>query len=230
MKLKIPIFLVTVALLLMECSKDEPTKSNPKPPALPTAVTLSGPTSSQAPVEIGTGINTFNAYQGTALLYLQVVGLSEPEVSGNAYVWNSTFSGATVTITAVRSAKNTVDWTVVINGTTTTGTAYNNWTAVTGTTTEDNKSQAWKLYQPNSSTLLLQASWVIDANNVITAILEYPAPISEKQQVIDRPDGSGSYAKWKGTVKVYEAIWVANGTGSYQQWDANGNLISEGSW
>ncbi len=230
MKSKVLIFPLTVALFLIGCSKDEPTKSNNKPPSLPTLITLSGPTSAQAPVEIGTGINTFNAYQSTALLYLQVVALSDPVVNGNTYTWYSTFTGATVTITAVRSAKNTVDWAVVINGTTTTGTAYNNWTAVTGTTTEDNKSQAWKLYQPNSTTLLLQASWVVDANNVITAILEYPAPILEKQQVIDRPDGSGSCTKWKGTVKVYEAIWVANGTGSYKQWDANGNLLAEGTW
>ncbi len=230
MKFRVLTLILIAALFQIECSKDEPTKSNAKPPALPTIITLSGPTSAQAPVEIGTGINTFNAYQSTALLYLQVVGLSDPVVSGNTYTWNSTFSGATVTITAVRAAKNTVNWTVVINGTTTTGTAYNNWTAVTGTTTEDYKSQSWKLYQANSTTLSLQASWNVDANNVITAILEFPAPISEKQQVIDRPDGSGSYTKWKGTVKVYEAIWVANGTGSYKQWDNNGNLLVEGTW
>jgi hypothetical protein len=229
MKLRILLFILFAAILT-NCSKDESTKSNSTPPSLPQPITLTAPNSVNAPAEVKNGSSTINSYSNTVAIYIQLLGQTNPAFDGKKFIWSYSFSGATVEVTAQRTGKDVVEWAVSINGAATSGTTYNDWTAVSGTTSEDGKSQTWHLYQTNSATEIVQVAWQTDANAVLTAMLQYPAPISEKLQVINRPDSSGSYTKRLSNIVTYDALWKADGSGSYQEWDANGNLIAEGTW
>jgi len=228
MKRFVSILVLALLVLALACSKDEPTKPKSGPPELPQPVLLTGP-GTKAPAKITGTINSFNAYMNSTQSYLQMIAQISPSGSDGTYTWSAVFEGATLTVKSVLESDGSISWYVIIDGKTSDGTQYNNWTAVRGTISADGNYQEWYIYEPNSTTASVKMTWKKDKNNNVTSVLEYPAT-NDKLQVVNNSDGSGSYTEYISGVKRYEAIWNADGSGTYKEWDANGQLVQEGSW
>lgn len=152
--------------------------------------------------------------------------------SGNSWTWTFTENGLTGTWTATSSSTG-YDWSFVENGTSG-STAYNNWTALSGTESSDGKSGSWTIYYTNTDTPEAVASWSTGGSGNLTGtVLVYNTSGTQTGKWIftDNADNSGELKTYSGSVLTWDIKWSSNGSGTWVEYDPyTGAEVNSGSW
>ncbi len=226
---------VVVVLLVAGCNKNSTNPTGPTTqPSFP-SVTLKGPNTNSTEahaVETKTNISALNTM--TSPTYLAALILITPTQNGNVWTWAFTQGTLTLTATATTQTDGSNAWSVKLNGKDpSTDSTYNNWIAVTGTSSADGKSGDFKTYNINSTVLAGEIVWSTDASNKLTATFTAytNGTASGKSIVTNNADGSGELDSYVGTILVFKSTWVAAGTGTWWTYDATtGNQTGTGTW
>ncbi len=197
-------------------------------PEIPELILFRGPVAQAAPEALQNSIDEFNSHMATGYTYLSIATISSPNSSDNHYVWEVSAGGFTATIEATKTDDGSVDWVVTINGSDG-NLSYDNWVAMRGTSNIEGTNGEWHIFAENSTDEVGVFTWQVLDNGVKigTFTINEPSIIYE---VINNADGSGSFIKKEGGVKVYEAVWDAAGNGSWTLWDLQGNVVDSGNW
>ena len=222
------VLILVVAVAFSGCLQKNPAGSGSATPQFPTFVNFQGPTSANVPAELQNYINMFNSHTGLAFSYLTFARLQSPHVDGNTTTWTITSGNLVATITAVKDG-DSANWTFQLNGTDQSGNTYDHWVMMSGTSSMDGKSGTMHIFNEKSEEIAL-FEWSEDAAGKKDATLTiYGSPNSE-YTIVNNPDHSGSVDTFNGSAKVYHAVWAANGSGSWEKYDASGNVTDSGNW
>lgn len=120
---------------------------------------------------------------------------------------------------------------MVLNGTDTSGTTFNNFTVGRGTTTAEGKNGTWDLYDSTSTSPLSELSWTT-TNNVLNGTLKsfQGGSIDAQTVVVNNPDSSGQLTLYSGTTLTFKAVWLPNGSGQWWSYGPNGAQTGTGIW
>ena len=222
------LLLVAVLSGIIGCLEKNANNPENAVPEIPQLVLFRGPSSSAVPEALKNSIEEFNAKMATGYTYLSIATISSPNENDNHYVWQVSAGGFTAEIEAIKEDENTVSWTVTISGSDGSH-SYDNWVALQGTSNMEGTEGSWHIFAENSTNELGVFSWSVDDSGVKTGTFQATGE-NYTYEIINNPDGSGSFIKREGTVKVYEAVWDASGKGSWTLWDTQGNVQDSGSW
>ncbi len=238
MQNKLSLFVLGLALVLVAagCSK----KSSPTapqattPPTFPT-VTLKGPqTTSTDTFAVKTRSDIANLNATVTSPYIGLLLLVTPVHNGNTWTWTVTEGTLAISATATTQSDSTNAWTAKINGTVPGDTvAYNNWTAISGTSSADGKSGSFNTYNPNSTTLAGMAVWTTSSTGQLVATFSVFSQgiMVGKSIVTNNADNSGELDEYEGTTLVFKSTWVAAGSGTWWTYDSNtGVQTRTGTW
>lgn len=92
-------------------------------------------------------------------------------------------------------------------------------------------SGGWmKIYDPASGGVLIsEFVWTLTGPDAGTFELkDYES--NDRQVVTFAADGSGSLMIYENNILTYSSLWNADGSGSFKEYDSQGNLLDEGSW
>ncbi len=225
---------LAVALLVAGCNKNNNPLDTSGAPSFP-SLTLKGPNTNSSDAhaqETKSTIATFNAE--TSPTYVALLTAVNPTQSGNTWTWTSVQGTLTLTTSATKQNDGSYAWSVKLNGTDPfTDSTYNNWVAITGTSTSDNKTGNFNTYNPNTTVLLGNVAWSTGADSVLTATLTSynNGTLTGKGVVVNNPNSTGELDLYTGTVLTYKSIWKADGTGTWYTYDATtGNQTGTGTW
>jgi len=221
------LLLSLVAMVFSGCLEQNGTGSSTLP-QFPTVVTFLGPSSPNAPQELGTYVSQFNANTTMAFSYLTLARLQKPHTEGNTTTWTITSGQLVATIQAVKG-DDSADWTFELNGTDQSGNTYDHFQFMTGTSTMDGKTGTLHIFDASGTEIGL-FEWSETDGGVKTADLTVYGSPNTKYSLLNNADHSGSLDVFKGTVKTYHAEWNASGAGTWQKYDANGSVSDSGSW
>lgn len=228
MKYRISAVLVLVVAVAFSGCLQKNSTGGSATPQFPSFVNFQGPASANTPADLQNYINTFNANTGLAFSYLTFAQLQTPKVDGNTTTWTITSGDLVATIEAVKD-NDSADWTFKLNGTDQGGTVYDHWTLMSGTSSMDGKSGTMHIYDQKSEEIAL-FEWSEDSNaNKNAQLTIYGSPNSE-YDLVNNSDHSGSIDVFSGSAKTYHAVWAANGSGSWEEYDSSGNVKDSGSW
>ncbi len=219
--------LALVAMLVSGCLEQNGSGSS-SAPQFPTVVSFLGPSSPNAPQEIGTYINQFNANTAMAFSYLTLARLQKPHTEGNTTTWSITSGQLVATITAVKNG-DSADWTFELNGTDSQGTTYDHFQLMTGTSTMDGKSGTLHIFDLSGTEIGL-FEWNDADGGVKTANLTVYGNPNTRYLLINNADHSGTLEVFAGTTKTYHAEWNASGAGSWKKYNADGSVADSGNW
>jgi hypothetical protein len=207
------------------CGK-EPTSPAAKPPQPPTLIAVAGPASAAAPAEIASFIQFIVASLRSTCNYLQDASQLTAQVDANVYTWSSSAGGLRLKLKAVQRSEDSVTWSAVLDGQADDGSLYTEWTIFLAVIRS--LQQEWYLYEANSQNLVLKVQ-AVSNKDIVTYTVALPV-MGETAVIINYSDKSGSYTRYLGAVKVYEASWLANGSGEYKQWSNAGVLLALNQW
>jgi|GEM_PF-2538457 hypothetical protein len=221
--------LVAVLIWAVGCfDLKNPNDSDDSPPEIPELIIFKAPNSSAVPAALKNSIDQFNANMATGYTYLSIATINKPNKKDNRYVWEVKAGGFTAIIEAVPAENDQVNWSVVISGSDGNVT-FNNWKAMEGTSNRSGKKGEWHIFKENSTEELGVYNWEVREDDskfgsftMSTEAIRY--------EVVNNPDGSGSFVKYENGIKVFEATWNASGAGSWTEWDTQGNVVNSGSW
>jgi hypothetical protein len=225
---------VMLTLAIIGCSKNDksPTQPQNTAPLLP-SIAFNGPnTSSQDPnaQQAKLHIQTINGYTN---ILAPFAGL-QATLNGNSWTWTYNVQNLMATLTATQQSDGSYYWKLVLNGTDpNTNTAYNNWTAIDGTTSAGGKNGNFKGYSPNTTTLLAEFAWSTSLNGVLTGtfkLYDNTGAVTSQIDIVNNSDGSGEVRLSTAGTLSFKAVWLANGSGQWWKYDANGNQTATGSW
>lgn len=223
-----------LALAIIGCSQNDKSLTQPQntPPSLP-SIAFTGPnTGSQDPNAQQTKLHvqTINGYTNILAPFTGLQGTP----NGNSWTWTYNVQNLTATLTVTQQSDGSYYWKLVLNGTDpNTNTTYNNWTALDGTTSAGGKSGSFKGYTPNTTTPLAEFSWVTSSNGVLTGtfkLYDNTGGVISQIDIVNNSDGSGEVRLSTAGTLSFKAVWLANGSGQWWRYDANGNEIATGSW
>jgi hypothetical protein len=224
----------TLAVAIIGCSKNNssPTQPQNTPPSLP-SVAFKGPVTNsqdQNAQQAKLHIQSINGYTGVLAPYTGLQGTA----SGNSWTWTYVVQNLTAVLTATQQSDGSYYWKLVLNGTDpNTNTLYNNWMAIDGTTSADGKSGNFKVYVPNTTTMLAQFAWSPSPNGVLTGtfkLYDNTGAVISQIDIVNNGDGSGEVRLSTGGTLSFRAVWQANGSGQWWRYDANGNQTATGNW
>ncbi|MCI0690543.1 hypothetical protein L0337_00885 [candidate division KSB1 bacterium] len=223
-----------LALAIIGCSKNDksPTQPQNTTPLLPSIAFIGPNTGSQDPnaQQAKLHIQTINGYTNILAPFAGLQGTP----NGNSWTWTYNVQNLTATLTATQQSDGSYYWKLVLNGTDpNTNTTYNNWAALDGTTSADGKNGSFKGYSPNTTTLLAQFAWATSSNGVLTGtfkLYDNTGAVTSQIDIGNNSDGSGEVRLSTGGTLSFRAVWLANGSGQWWRYDANGNQIATGSW
>ncbi len=196
-------------------------------PSIPNIV-FNGPISNNIPANLQQFIGLFNGNASIGLNYLNLAIFTSPSVDENSFSWEVTWDQVTANILAEKNSDGSVDWQVTVNGSDNNVT-YTNWVALKGVAELDGNTGVWSIYSENSTTKSAEFTWVVDGNNNKNGTLELFAT-NQIYELLNNSDKSGSLVLKENNVKVYEAQWNTDGTGTWTSWDAQGNQTDTGNW
>ncbi len=232
---KLPLVWMLLGFWLFSCNNNGSSSLNPldqgkEKPKLPTQdqFTLKVPTN--APPQVQGIAQTLNGMVALGFGYINQAANSEPTGSNGTWEWKATSQGLTITIKAVYDeAEQQVTWTATLNGTDqTSGTTFNNWTFLSGTTDMDGANGHITIFETNSTTVLAEIDWTTSASNERTITLTSGATT---WKAVVKSDGSGSLMVMENGKKTFEASWDASGAGTWATYDATtGEQTGSGSW
>ncbi|HTY37569.1 MAG TPA: hypothetical protein VMH23_10680 [Bacteroidota bacterium] len=219
---------LTILLIINGCtnSPNGPGGSTPSVPSL----SFSGPKTNSTDAKeqsVASQVASMNAF---AQQFLVVKNLAETE-QGSTSTWKYATNGLTVTFTASEQADGSSRWTMVLNGTDTSGTGYKNFTAGRGTIGGDGKSGTWDVYDTTSTTPVGELTWST-SNNVLTGTLKSftSGVLSAQTVVVNNPDHSGQLTLYDASSLMFKAVWQSTGSGNWWTYDPNGAETGTGNW
>ncbi len=219
------IVLVLTGITVFSCSKDSTSsKETQKPPELPAIPQASVP--DNAPAEVQTLRTTMTGFFTGPSAFMQFLMSVEPTRSGDEWIWTKQNNNLTITVKAKSTNDDRINWQLFLNGTDGFIT-YDDWRAVNGYASPDDKSATWEIYALNDTTVAANYSWDMDQDGNVESELESNSSIIK---IYNNADGSGKLEHYKNDVLVFEAVWNAAGSGSWKKYDAEGNLMDQGSW
>jgi hypothetical protein len=223
-----------LALALIGCSKDNNSPMQPPnvAPPLP-SITFNGPVTNsqdQNAQQAKLHVQTTNAYINILAPFTGQQGT----LNGNTWTWTYSLQTLTATLTATQQSDGSYYWRLVLNGTDAgSSTTYNNWTAIDGTTSADGKNGNFNAYAPNTTTLLAGFAWSTSSNGVLTGtfkLYDNGSTVASQIDIVNNSDGTGEVRLSTGGTLSFRAAWLANGSGQWWKYDANGNQIGTGTW
>jgi hypothetical protein len=202
-------------------------------PTFPT-LTLKGPNTNSSDSHAQLTKNTITSFNaGFAPTYVALLTTVNPTQSGDTWTWSLVQGTLTVTTTATKQNDGSYMWSVKLNGTDPyTDSTYNNWVAITGTSTSDKKSGNFNTYARNTTVVIGNVVWSTDANGKLTATFtSYGNGLSTgKGVVVNNSDDSGELDLYTGSVVTYKSTWVASGAGTWWTYDSTGTQTGTGTW
>ena len=229
---------LAIALIVGGCNKKSSNPAtSPQTSTTPTfpVVSIKGPNTNST----DTYAQTVKAYatsvsQLTTPSFLGAIITVSPTQSGNTWTWAGTEGNFTVTATATQQTDGSLTWSATLNGTDpSSGTTYNNFVAMTGSSSADGKSGDFKSYVDNTTTLDGDFAWSTNASGALTATLQSytNGSVTNKITIVNSSDGSGELDAYSGTVLTFKATWVANGSGTWWTYDSGtGTQTGTGTW
>ena len=221
------VFVALVALIFNGCLEPN-SGGRASVPHFPTVVTFFGPSSPNAPQELGTYVSQFNANTALAFSYLTLARLQTPHTEGNTTTWTITSGQLVATITAVKN-DDSADWTFELNGTDQGGTTYDHFQFMTGTSTMDGKSGTMHIFDASGTEIGLFEWSETDAGVKSADLTVYGSP-NTRYSLVNNADHSGTLDVFEGTTKTYHAQWNTSGAGSWEKYNADGSVADSGSW
>lgn len=229
---QILLIIFAVITLNMLCS-ESPTPPQEQPPGPPQLIGLSLLTfrlPANTPTEV---INTSNeglADLSFALQMFSRAGGKAPLGQHPDWEWKTDSFPYELIVKAKRLNTETVAWELRMDGGENSGSiVLNNWLAADGTTQNDGKSGAFKIYQTATTRIDAEASWTLDDQNVNTIHSETNG---KRFDYTGNPDASGNFSVHTTSgQKLFEASWNASGAGSWAAYDAaTGQQTGSGTW
>ncbi|HOT98125.1 MAG TPA: hypothetical protein PLN61_09345 [bacterium] len=210
------LFGLALGLVLLGIQCSEPTKSEEKIPEAPAMIVLRGPASVNAPPQIGQKADEINFYFNSVTGLLADLGKTAPAINSNIYSWEVPLGNGTITkqIKAVRRSDQSVDWAAVLNGVAADGTLYSDRKLFVGKSAGDNSAQSWTFYDLVSGGITHKIAWSKNKNGVILLDDTFAAT-DGLWHLTNARDFSGSYRYTLAGKLQFEAVWKADGSGSY---------------
>jgi hypothetical protein len=231
-------FAVAMALVAAGCSKSS-SPTSPQTSSAPTfpLVTIKGPNTNSTNTYAQTTKATCASVSAlTTPAFLGALITVNPTQSGNTWTWTATEATLSITSTATKQSDGSYTWSATLNGIDPSDSVhYNNWVALTGSSSADGKSGDFKSYNVNATTLEGDFIWSTNASGVLTATLQSyssnGSTVTGKLVITNNPDNSGELDEYTGTVLVFKSTWVAAGTGSWWTYDSGtGTQTGTGTW
>jgi len=156
-----------------------------------------------------------------------------PPTSSNGPPWTYTWTDSNLTVTlTIKEQGNNWVWDIVFDGTGG-GYTYNNWLFIHAEQAQDNSSGQLLIYEPVTDSVAWIWSWDVDSQGVYHLVMISKSDQS-KVEVTVNPDESGHLKAYEEVAQnyqlIFEANWLADGSGQWWQYDQNGQLIGSGSW
>ena len=152
------------------------------------------------------------------------------EDSSWTYNWSNQELDITLLVTKVGDI---YEWTVILNGTDGEYN-YDNWTFIEAETQNDNNTGNMVVYQPVTTTVLMEFYWNTDNQDVYHITYETYGAEQVKIEIHQYPDGSGEVKFYQfddaDYVMRYKATWNPDGSGQWWTYNENGLLVDTGSW
>lgn len=220
-------FLTVLAISACSNNPSSPNGDNATPPTLPDLSNLSIALPQNAPADIQLMIFAANSLTGTGMAYLNFVTATQPTLVDGKWVWQYSKDGLTITLTATEQS-DSLDWQLTLDGTEpSSGTQFNNWTAMTGTSTADGLNGYLTIYEVNSANAAGNATWTADAQG--NANIDLTAGDLQVQGT-GNADASGSLVVFQAGVKIFESSWTSAG-GSWTSYDpTTGAPVDSDTW
>ncbi len=211
------LFGLALGLVLLGIQCSEPTKSEVKIPEAPAMIDLQGPSSPDAPPQIGQKADEVNFYFDSVTGLLADLDKTDPAVNSNIYTWEIPLGNGTVDkqIKAVRRSDQSVDWSVALNGEAADGTLYSDRKLFVGKSSGDDNTQSWTFYDLGSGQVTHKISLSKDKKTGVIKLDDTFAATNGVWHLVNAVDASGSYAYTLAGALQFEAAWKADGSGSY---------------
>ncbi len=228
---------LTAAVILYGCSKSSST-TNPPSSTAPTipSVTFSGPTTTSSDQYAQMTKSYALMFNGLSSYFTAYQGLHAAQ-NGNTWSWtySNPATNFTGTLTVTQQSSGGYSWKLVLNGkeSATDTVTYNNWTAMTGTTSSDGKSGSWTIYNENTAIIAALYTWSTSSSGTLTGTLKSYSNTGTLEATItvtNNPDKSGEVDIYSGTTLVFKATWIANGSGQWWTYDNSGTQTGTGTW
>jgi len=222
------IILLLAFALLNNCSDEKSTEPEKKAPQFPTPVTITAPQSANTPAKIDSAINSFNGFMNLAQTYLLTISQLQPSTAGNRYIWSLEFQATAIRIIAEPAANDNVKWQLYLTTPNEDGTPGQEHKVLEGNTNADGSKQTWYFYDEQTNQVASEMNIERSSDSVIITTKTSDSDLT--QVITSNNDGTGKFQEYSGDKLLYEAIWNADGSGTYKQWNEIGGLIEEGSW
>ncbi|NOX38021.1 MAG: hypothetical protein GXO78_10835 [Calditrichaeota bacterium] len=144
------------------------------------------------------------------------------------WTWEVSANNLTIRLVVTVGQDSSKQWALYFDGTDASGNTYNNWKAMEGWISADEKSGTLTLYETNSTNVLVTYEWTIDDQGNVSAEVQ----TSDGYRIVAQKnaDGSGFLKFYLNNVLRLEIYWNADRSGNWKAYDENGNLINQGSW
>lgn len=229
---------IVIALVAAGCNKksSSPTAPQTTAPTFP-LVTIKGPNTNSTDQYAQTTKATCASVSAlTTPAFLGALITVNPTQSGNTWTWSATEGTLTITSTATKQSDGSYTWSAKLNGMNPSDSVtYNNWVALTGSSSADGKSGDFKSYVVNATTLEGDFTWTTNASGVLTATLQSyssdGSTVTGKLVITNNSDNSGELDVYTGTVLTFKSTWVAAGSGTWWTYSVTtGAQTGTGTW
>ncbi len=223
-------FVFALVLFAAGCAEEESTAPSNTAPPLP-LIQIKPPTSTAEPaIQATYYVQAINGL----LIYPSLFQGMQPTANGGTFTWTIAQGELTITMTAVRQADGTFAWTLKLNGITAQEETFENFTWMSGTTSSDGKTGSFDFFEEGTTSKSASLQYTVSASGVINATLRLYDSVGSvygKYVGVGNPDGSGSIDVYEGELlRIYRAVWLANGSGTWTTYDVEGQVTDTGSW
>ena len=223
------LFITTIGYLACNDSPTQP-EQTPGPPQLIGLSLLTYRSPANAPAEVKSASGEGLADLSFALQMFSLAGGKAPLGQHPDWEWKGELPPYELIVKAKRLNAETVAWELRMDGGENSGSiVLNNWLAADGTTQNDGKSGAFKIYQTATTRIDAEASWTLDDQNVNTIHSETNG---KRFDYTGNPDASGNFSVHTTSgQKLFEANWDTSGAGAWAAYDAaTGQQTGSGTW
>ncbi|MGA3245692.1 MAG: hypothetical protein ABSE41_13835 [Bacteroidota bacterium] len=222
------LFVWAVGLLMSGCT-NSPTGPQQSTPTIP-SVSFKGPKTNSSNPNVQTvtsAVTSMNAYTQQ----LSLVGSLSSIQQGNTRTWTYSLGTLNVTLTATVQPDGSDRWAMILNGSDTSGATYKNFTVARGTTSGDNKTGTWDIYDSTSTSPVSELSWAT-SNNILNGTLKSfsGGSLDAQTVIINNPDNSGQLTIYSGSTLTFKAVWQSSGSGNWWTYDPYGAQTGTGNW